>query len=242
MLVYNIHAGRDAQGRDNLASIARVIRDARADVVLLQEVDRGTERSGRIDQPAVLADLTGYHAAFGKTLDYQGGEYGLAALSRWPIVADTLVPLPVRPPQRRAGGSYEPRGLLHVTVGAPHGTVHVLVTHLDPSPDDGYRLQEVEGVLRYARRLTTGTALVLLGGDFNAEPGSRVHRRMAEGAWRDSWETCGHGSGATYPSDGPLKRIDYLFLPARVECDAAAVVASAASDHRALLVVVSRAK
>ena len=39
------------------------------------------------------------------------GKYGVAILSRWPIVADTLVHLPVTPPQARAGGSHEPRFL-----------------------------------------------------------------------------------------------------------------------------------
>ena len=74
VLVYNIHAGKDAAGVDNLARVAAVVRETNADVVLLQEVDRGTRRSGGVDQPAELARLTGYAASFGRTLDYDGGE------------------------------------------------------------------------------------------------------------------------------------------------------------------------
>lgn len=236
ILVYNIHAGKDAQGSDNLERVADIVRRTGADLVLLQEVDRGTERSGRTDQPAVLARLTGYHAAFGQTLDYQGGEYGIAVLSRWRIVSDTLLPLTVQPPQQRAGGSYEPRGVLHVTVAAPGGALHVLNTHLDPSADDGYRLQEVEGVLSAARRLVPGAAPVLLGGDFNAVPESRVHQRVLGDSWRDAWIACGRGSAETYPSHVPVKRIDYLFFPASLACESAVVLESAASDHRPLLV------
>jgi endonuclease/exonuclease/phosphatase family metal-dependent hydrolase len=246
VLVYNIHAGKDAAGADNLERVAAMIRETRADVVLLQEVDRGTERSDRTDQPAVLARLTGYHAAFGKTLDYQGGEYGIAVLSRWPITRDTLVRLPVRPPQQRAGGSYEPRGLLHATVAGPAGAIHVLNTHLDPSAEDGYRIQEVTAVLAYAERIAAGADLVILGGDFNALPESRVHRQVIERTWRDAWDACGRGSGggggggggATYPDAAPLKRIDYLFFPAGLGCDSAVVLDSRASDHRPLLVIV----
>ena len=236
VLVYNIHAGKDSQGIDNLERVAELVRRTGADLVLLQEVDRGTERSGRTDQPAVLARLTGYHVAFGKTLDYQGGEYGIAVLSRWPIVSDTLLPLTVQPPQQRAGGSHEPRGVLHVTVAGPGGALHVLNTHLDPSAEDGYRLQEVEGVLSAARRLVPGAAPALLGGDFNAVPESRVHQRVLGDAWRDAWIACGRGSAATYPSHLPVKRIDYLFLPASLACESAVVLESAASDHRPLLV------
>nr|MDQ3389574.1 hypothetical protein [Gemmatimonadota bacterium] len=112
VLIYNMHAGKDAGGVNNLERMATVVRETGADLVLLQEVDRGTLRSGGVDQPATLARLTGLHAAFGSTLDYQGGEYGIALLSRWPILSDTLLSLPVEPPQERAGGSREPRGML----------------------------------------------------------------------------------------------------------------------------------
>ena len=57
VMVYNIHAGKDAAGVDNLERVAQVVRDAAADLVLLQEVDRGTRRSGGVDQPEVLARL-----------------------------------------------------------------------------------------------------------------------------------------------------------------------------------------
>ena len=46
--------------------------------MLFQEVDKGTKRSGNVDQPATLAKLSGLHAAFGSALDYDGGKYGVA--------------------------------------------------------------------------------------------------------------------------------------------------------------------
>jgi hypothetical protein len=76
VLVYNIHAGKDAAGADNPARVAEVVKATGADVVLLQEVDRGTSRSGNVDQPAELARLTGFSPAFGRTLDYQGASTG----------------------------------------------------------------------------------------------------------------------------------------------------------------------
>ena len=53
VLVFNIHAGKDAPGVDNLDRVAELVRATNADLVLLQEVDKGTKRSGKVDQPAV---------------------------------------------------------------------------------------------------------------------------------------------------------------------------------------------
>lgn len=238
VLVYNIHAGRDAAGEVNLAQIASLVRRHGADLVLLQEVDRGTERSGRVDQLAELERRTGFHGAFGRTLDYQGGGYGIAVLSRWPIAWDSLHPLPVEPAQERAGGAYEPRGAQAVRVDGPGGELAVVNTHLDASAGDGYRRQEVEGVLEAAGRVGSEASWAVVGGDFNAEPGSAPIERMRAAGWTDAWEACGDGAGFTFPAGAPVKRIDYLFLAPGLTCSSAEALATPASDHRPVLVVV----
>ncbi|HEX6589091.1 MAG TPA: endonuclease/exonuclease/phosphatase family protein [Longimicrobiales bacterium] len=238
VLVYNIHAGKDADGADNLERVAALIAETAADLVLLQEVDRGTMRSGGVDQLAELERRTGLHGAFGRTLDYQGGEYGIAVLSRWPIRSDTLIALPVEPAQERAGGSYEPRGALRVVVARPGGDVAVVNTHLDASGDDHYRRQEVESVRRIAASLRASDALSVVGGDFNAEPGTPTIRTMLGDGWRDAWSECGSGEALTYPAAAPLKRIDYLFIPDGAGCTAARALETTTSDHRPVLVTV----
>jgi endonuclease/exonuclease/phosphatase family metal-dependent hydrolase len=110
VLVFNIHAGKDAAGRDNLDGIAQLIKTTAADLVLLQEVDRGTGRSGQVDQLKVLQDRTGYGGVFGRTLDCDGGQYGIAALSKDGFNFNDSVGLSVTPIQTRAAGSHEPRG------------------------------------------------------------------------------------------------------------------------------------
>jgi endonuclease/exonuclease/phosphatase family metal-dependent hydrolase len=237
VLVYNIHAGKDASGTVNLERVADIITGTRTDLVLLQEVDKGTRRSGGIDQPARLAELTGLHVSFGNTLNYQGGEYGIAVLSRWPIVSDTLIGLPVDPPQERAGGAYEPRGILMTEVATARGKLYALDTHLDASGFDRFRMQEVAGVRELADRLIATGAPVVVGGDFNAEPESAVIRWMMGTDWRDAWTQCGEGDGGTYPATDPVKRIDYLFIPPSVACSSATVLRSDASDHRPVLFV-----
>jgi len=236
VLVYNIHAGKDAAGENSLVGVAELVRRTGADLVLLQEVDRDTRRSGRVDQPAVLAERTGYHVAFGSALDYDDGKYGVAVLSRWPIVADTLIHLTVTPVQPRAGGSHEPRGVLRVVVDAPAGRLVVLNTHLDPSGDDRWRRQEADSVVSLAAQARRGERLVIVGGDFNSTPESDVQKQVRAGGLRDAWDECASGDGFTYPAEAPVKRIDYLYLTGDLRCVAARVIETRVSDHRPLLV------
>ncbi|HEX6533724.1 MAG TPA: glycoside hydrolase family 3 N-terminal domain-containing protein [Gemmatimonadaceae bacterium] len=235
VLVYNIHAGKSAAGADNLAGVADLVRDSGADIVLLQEVDQETRRSGGVDQPAVLAARTGMHVAFGSALDYDGGKYGVAILSRWPIVSDTMIPLPVTSPPRRAGGSYEPRGALRVRVATPMGQLTVIDTHLDATGDDHWRRQEADTIASLVARERRRAALVIAGGDFNSTPESAVQGTLRAGM-RDSWSECATGDGFTYPDDVPAKRIDYLYLGGLVRCRSARVLETHLSDHRPLLV------
>lgn len=238
VLVYNMHAGKDAAGIDNLARIASLVDSVDADIVLLQEVDRNTTRSGRVDQPATLARLTSFHVAFGKSLDYQGGEYGIAVLSRWPITAETTLSLPIDPPQPRSGGSYEPRAALRVMVAAPSGLLAVVNTHLDASGDDRWRRQEIRTVIAIVDSLRSRGIATLAGGDINSTPESGVQRIARDAGLRDAWTICGTGDGLTYPADSAVKRIDYLYLTGPATCTSGVVVRSTASDHRPVLFTV----
>ena len=110
VLSYNMHHGEGVDGRLDLPRIARVITRARPDVVALQEVDRETLRSQHVDQAAELARATRMHVVFGANIDLQGGQYGNAVLSRWPLSDARNVHLP-----RRDNG--EQRGVLIVPLG-----------------------------------------------------------------------------------------------------------------------------
>lgn len=226
VLVYNIHAGKDAKGIDNLERVASLITSLDADVVLLQEVDRGTRRSGNADQLAILMRLTKLHGVFGKSLDYQGGDYGIAILSRWPIASHETVPLHVDPPQPRAGGRLEPRVALFAKIQTPRRTITIANTHFDASPEDTWRAQEVRELLAAARARRP----LMIGGDFNATPDSAVIAAMRAARFAD----CGNTDELSYPADVPVKRIDYLFLGGGVRCVNARVLDTQASDHRPL--------
>jgi endonuclease/exonuclease/phosphatase family metal-dependent hydrolase len=236
ILVLNMHAGRDAAGNSNLGDIAALVKSTDADLVLLQEVDRGTNRSGGTDQVEVLQKHTKYDAAFGASLlRYDGGEYGIALLSRGGIGYQSTIPLPVAPAQTRAGGSHEPR-IAQLVLTAVHGdNWYVLNTHLDPSEGQA-RAQEVARLIDRVALQRAGSTPFVVGGDFNSTPEDPVQQTLKTAGLRDAWLECGQGDGFTYPADAPRKRIDYLFLTGNLHCSAARVIDTRISDHRPVLV------
>ncbi|MBA3889612.1 MAG: endonuclease/exonuclease/phosphatase family protein [Gemmatimonadaceae bacterium] len=236
VLVYNIHAGKDAGGADNLERVAAMITASGADIVLLQEVDSATRRAQGVDQLAALAVLTRMHGAFGSTIEWQGGSFGLAVLSRHPIGAHALIPLRTDPPQPRVDYAREPRGVLVATVTTPHGPLAVMNTHLDAGRDGQWRRQEVVHLLTVADSLRSADARLILGGDLNARPSSPELQPLTEAGLRDAWIACGQGEGFSFPATAPDRRIDYLFLDSGFDCQRARVLPDEASDHRALLV------
>lgn len=234
ILTFNIHAGKDATQQPNIERVAAVIDSTDADIVMLQEVDRRTQRAGGADHLAELEKLTGMFAVFAKSLDYQGGDYGIALLSRWPIDSATTVQLKVEPPQERSGVSHEPRVALHAVVRTPSGPLHVLNTHIDAGGPATYRRQEVIGILAWIRNHVPAGEPVIMGGDLNARPVTDEIAAVSL-SLSDAFGTCGTGAGETFPASGPDRRIDYVFYR-QARCLNARVQQTQASDHRPLLV------
>lgn len=97
---FNICSAHFREGKyttENLALVAEKITKSGAQVVALQEVDKGAKRSDGVDMPAELSRMTGmpYHY-FIKIRDFQGGEYGTAILSKFPITESQTMNFPVK--------------------------------------------------------------------------------------------------------------------------------------------------
>ncbi len=229
LLTHNIHHARGMDKKLDLERIARVIGQAKADLVALQEVDQRTQRTGGLDEPAELARLTGMHVSYGKAMDFDGGAYGVAVLSRWPIEQAQTHRLP-----GQAGR--EPRVALETQVraGRDGPSVSFFCTHWDH--------QLSADRIRQARRLAELSQqakgdLVVLAGDFNDSPASESVKHLLKtfedaGAKKRPMLSC--------PADQPTIQIDHILYRSdrKVRAvDATVLDEAVASDHRPVLAV-----
>ena len=223
VMTYNIHVGVGMDKKLDLQRIADVIKQEKPDLVGLQEVDRGVKRTEGRDEIVELAGLTGMQYAFAHNLDYQGGQYGVAILSRFPIRQ-----IDHRKYENRREA--ERRGMLRVEVDAGGGKIiNFVTTHLDYQFDDG-RLFEAEQMLKFLENVK-GPLIVV--GDFNDEPTGSTYKLMLAG-FEDAWvRGRAKDAGLSYPADKPVKRIDYIFTRHgdNVKTKKAWVVNTLASDH-----------
>ncbi|MCW5850944.1 MAG: endonuclease/exonuclease/phosphatase family protein [Anaerolineae bacterium] len=98
VLSYNIKAGQHHP--DSLEAVAQVIEALHPDIVALQEVDVVAHRTHWVHQPAWLGQRLSLRDHFGAALQLpDGGQYGVALLTRWPVERAQVYSLP-KPPQQ----------------------------------------------------------------------------------------------------------------------------------------------
>ncbi len=206
VLCYNIHHANPPSRPDfiDIEAIARVINLQQPDLVALQEIDVYTERSGKsLHQADELAAKTGMKAYFAKAIDYGGGAYGVAILSRYPMESLKRYPLPTA-----SGTNGEPRILATAVITLP-GTKKIVFacTHLDAQRKDTNRVMQMQKI---AEILKQEVLPVILAGDLNADPSSTTIRILDDHFTRSCTGNCGF----TIPVENPAKTIDFIsFMP-----------------------------
>ena len=205
VMTYNIHHANPPGGNTiDMNAIANVIKNQNPHLVAIQEVDVYTARSGTaLHQALELGRLTGMNAYFGKAIDYAGGEYGVAILSKFPISDMKNQQLPTEP-----GTGGERRTLASAVITLGNGKKLVFAsTHLDAQTSDTNRFLQIK---RIKELLQLETRPVILAGDFNAVPGTRIINTL------DSYftRTCIIGCGFTVSPQNPTRTIDFIaFAP-----------------------------
>lgn len=223
---YNIRHGEGSDSKLDLERTAAVIKRLAPDIVGLQEVDDRVGRTGNVNQPDRLAQLTGMNAAFGSFMPLQGGEYGLAILTKFPIKRSESIRLP---------GGNEPRVALAVEVQLPSGeSLMVINVHFDWVNDDGFRFEQAKVVAEYLKTLKMQYVLL---GDFNDVRESRTLGLFAELA-KEAKKP--EADRFTFSATKPQQEIDFIFMAPRDQwsVDEVRVIDEpVASDHRPVLAV-----
>jgi endonuclease/exonuclease/phosphatase family metal-dependent hydrolase len=197
------------------------LRAADPDVIGLQEVwHDGTTTSAH-----VIGEALGFHVSFAGTIELDDGvKFGNAVVSRWPITAEEVVPLPA------AGKPDEERVVLKVEIDGPRGPLQVYSTHLNWRLDhSAVRQEQVRTLAALIARSKPRTYPPIVCGDFNAEPHSAeiemltgqrevpVDDVLLVDVWRAARPT---DPGFTWDNRNPYaasqlewnRRIDYVFV------------------------------
>lgn len=232
---YNIHHGQGVDGAIDLERTAATIRSSGAEIVALQELDRGLPRSRRVDQVAELERLTDMHVGFFPTVSRAGGEYGIGLASIAPVDA-VFEALP-------RWNDEEPRGV----VIARRGDVTILATHLSTNAAS----QRVQNVALAAMVRTVEGPVVVLG-DLNQRP-RRLRALEAAGVHGPTVSLFRFGMprGAytypqprrlfptsrlrTYPAVRPRSQLDHVLAGHGAVVTRAWTIPSRASDHLPLV-------
>ncbi|MFI9604637.1 endonuclease/exonuclease/phosphatase family protein [Streptomyces sp. NPDC004069] len=229
---YNIHAGAGEDEVFDLDRTARALRDLRADVIGLQEVDvHWGDRSDFVDEARALAEKLDMRVFFAPIYDMDpatpGAErrrFGVAVLSRHPVLeaenheitrlsTQTSDPVPAPAP-----------GFAEVTLNVRGAHVHVYDTHLDYRGDPSVRTAQVADMLDV---LAADRGPKILVGDFNAQANAAELAPL----WQHLRDAAPDGGG-TYPAVHPEQRIDFVTVSPDITVAGAREIATEASDHR----------
>jgi endonuclease/exonuclease/phosphatase family metal-dependent hydrolase len=225
VMSYNIHHANppSVPGKIDLDAIAKAISDQNPDLVALQEVDVNTDRSGKINEASMLALKLGMKGLFfAKAIDHEGGDYGVAILSKYPISESQIHRLPTQ-----EGTKGEPRVLATVQVNLPGGKkIRFGSTHLDAQKSDTNRLLQVTEINKIAAQERLP---FIIAGDLNATPESAVIK-MFDTQFTRTCQDCAF----TIPVINPTKAIDFIAYSKGTDMEAVShevVPERYASDH-----------
>lgn len=206
VMTYNVHSCVGRDGKVFPERIARVIEASAPDLVALQEMDAGCQRTGGTDQPREIARALAMDHVHLPLVEVERGRYGNALLSRLPLRLVKSGRLPGR-------GNSEARGALWAQVEVGGRKLNVVTTHLSLRPRERFaQVRALMGEAWIGGTEPRGPLILLC--DLNAPPGSRSWREVT-GTLRDGLQVAGAG-GFSRTWMG-WSRFDYVFVTGDVE-------------------------
>ena len=237
IMTFNIHqwyvqdpdAISKKTGDATFDELLSVIEDANPDILGLQESEGNRISSSNQNGVAWLAAKLDMYYYYGP--DTSDQIYGVSILSKWPIIKQETVSLPIEESIDRVA--------IIVTIDTPLGEINILNTHFQTS---GYPIdQELQA--NKVIELISGDDYLIMG-DFNAaSTRNNEAYHILNGSLTDAWIAAGNPAnsslGFTSSAGNPRHRIDHIFftpgafnvLPGSMQVYGS----DQASDHLAML-------
>ncbi|MBQ3151546.1 MAG: endonuclease/exonuclease/phosphatase family protein [Clostridia bacterium] len=218
------HYLKNGEAVIDLKSCADQIAATGLDICGLNEVYNEAPK-GKIGQAEFIGNALGFNHRFARAIDISCGEYGNAAVSRYPIKSVETFPIEVKEADRKDYKGYENRVLLHAVIDVEGTELSVYICHFGLAPDEQDMAEKtVTDLLKNDKR-----PLVFMG-DFNITPDNAIIGHFRDFLFDSS--TLVKGNTLTFPSDVPVKQIDYIFTNDKVKVISASVTDVSCSDHR----------
>lgn len=221
LMTYNIQSGRDTFGVLDLTKCEETIRKYNPDILALNEVRMKTKDVGGAEQARVLAENLSMHFFFAKAIDYNGGEYGIALLSKFPIVSAKGIPVPQLPAEKREK-RYEDRVLLKAELDADGKRIFAFVSHFGLS-----NAERENAAALFEEEIGKIKDPAIFMGDLNMTPSDKLIGRIKNHLTDLSENERFMTHHTLFAED----RIDYIFTSNHFACERVFCPYSLASDH-----------
>jgi endonuclease/exonuclease/phosphatase family metal-dependent hydrolase len=234
VMTYNVHGCVGMDGKLSVERIARVIARYNPDVVALQELDVGRERSGGIDQADLIARYLEMDFHFHPSIHIEEERYGDAILTHLPMRLVKAAALP----GLEASALREPRGALWVAIDLHGKELQLINTHLGLNPRERLAQTEALSGSEWLANEKCRPPMILCG-DLNASPRSPVCRLLQTRLDDVQTRVARHRPRKTFAGRLPTLRIDHIFIEPGLEVTGIEVPSSqlvqVASDHLPLI-------
>ena len=197
VMSYNVRHGVSMNWNPSMMQQSEIINQQNPDWVGLQEIDNKCGRSQNIDQTEKFEVLTNRQGFFGKFMDFDSGEYGMATLSSLKIVKSERLKLPQ---------GAEPRiAIIQIISIAKNLYIAMVNVHFDWTKSE-LRIAQVKTLLNRLDEINLPTIVI---GDYNAEPGSPTLKLFEKSGFVAVRKK---GNNFTFAANNPTIEIDHIYF------------------------------
>lgn len=223
---------------EHLEKIVSLVASYDADVVLLQEVDRTSPLTRKIDQLSYIQSRVGHrYSAYGGSSEFRRKDKlmysaGCGIISRYPLSDVQNVKFDFTFPTPRKGfitATISPRPGLDITLAS----VHLVSFDILKPQSRHFQIEQLAGVLQDKRSL-------VLGGDLNGSMRSTHMKALVSRLAVTTHNMSAHDRALhTFPSFRPTRRIDWILTSPHLPITDYRTFTERVSDHRAVGTTIS---
>lgn len=192
---YNI---RSFEPSFNTREHIKLIKAEKPDFIAFQEVENRTSRIERKDLIIEIGAATGMFPLFAPAYKKDVGEYGVAILTRYPILSSYFIPLP----RLQTEGAADPRVAIITDILLPDNIkLRFANTHLDHMHGNG-NIQLEQAKPLTSKKILDGSSPVILAGDFNQGINANAIKYLTDSFDRQCNDTYTYEYGS---------KLDYIF-------------------------------